>query len=194
MSLSLDKPKLRRGAGIVARRKPARTAAVVASAQKPVALLSDLRELILQTREVVARAVDSGLTTLYWHVGRRIRQDILKERRADYGAQIVSALGAQLEAEFGRGFGEKNLRRIDSARRSFSRLADCRIADATIDVDPLHRADAAGQAARARVLRGDVPSGVLERAPENQRHALRAHGPFAKAGKAGGDGTQTIAR
>src|ERR1700733_256875 len=112
MSLSLDKPKLRRGAGIVARRKPARTAAVVASAQKPVALLSDLRELILQAREGVARAVDSGLTTLYWHVGQRIRQDILREKRAEYGAQIVSALGAQLEAEFGRGFGEKNIRRM----------------------------------------------------------------------------------
>ena len=91
------------------RRKPARTAAAVASAQKPVALLSDLRELILQAREGVARAVDSGLTTLYWHVGRRIRQDILKERRAEYGEQIVSALSAQLSAEFGRGFSRRNL-------------------------------------------------------------------------------------
>ena len=40
-------------------------------------LLRDLRGLI-----VAARAVDSGLVTLYWHVGRRIRQDILKEKRA----------------------------------------------------------------------------------------------------------------
>jgi hypothetical protein len=75
-------------------------------------LLADVRELILQAREGVARAVDSGLTTLYWHVGRRIRQDILKEKRAEYGEQIVSALSAQLEVEFGRGFGEKNLRRM----------------------------------------------------------------------------------
>ena len=75
-------------------------------------LLADVRKLILQAREGVARAVDSGLTTLYWHVGRRVRQDILKEKRAEYGAEIVSALGRQLEAEFGRGFGEKNLRRM----------------------------------------------------------------------------------
>jgi hypothetical protein len=72
-------------------------------------LLADLRELILHAREGVARAVDSGLTTLYWHVGRRIRQDILKEARADYGAQVVSALSAQLSAEFGRGFSRRNL-------------------------------------------------------------------------------------
>ena len=32
------------------------------------------------------------------------------EKRAGYGEKIVHALSAQLEAEFGRGFGEKNLR------------------------------------------------------------------------------------
>ena len=45
-------------------------------------LLRDLRGLIVAAREQVARAVDSGLVTLYWHVGRRIRQDILQEKRA----------------------------------------------------------------------------------------------------------------
>ncbi|MEI8044953.1 MAG: helix-turn-helix domain-containing protein [Verrucomicrobiota bacterium] len=59
-------------------------------------LLTDVRELILRAREGVARAVDSGLTTLHWHVRRRIRQGILKDKRADYGRQIVFALGGQL--------------------------------------------------------------------------------------------------
>ena len=94
-------------------RKPAkRTEAAVLPPKEPTALLAGLRDLILQAREGVARAVDSGLTALYWHVGRRIRQDILKEKRAEYGAQIVAALGRQLETEFGCGFGEKNLRRM----------------------------------------------------------------------------------
>lgn len=75
-------------------------------------LLADLRTLILQARVGVARAVDSGLVTLYWHVGRRIRQDILKEKRAEYGEKIVSALGTQLSAEFGRGLGTRNLFRM----------------------------------------------------------------------------------
>jgi hypothetical protein len=76
-------------------RKSAKRTDAAVSTQEPTALLGDLRELILQAREGVARAVDSGLTTIYWHVGQRIRQDILKERRADYGAQIVAALGRQ---------------------------------------------------------------------------------------------------
>ena len=76
---------------------------------KPDSLLSDVRELIQQTREGVARAIDSGLVLLYWHVGQRIRRDILKEKRAEYGKQILHALSAKLTAEFGRGFSERNL-------------------------------------------------------------------------------------
>jgi predicted nuclease of restriction endonuclease-like (RecB) superfamily len=53
-------------------------------------------------------------------VGRRIRQDILREKRAEYGERIVAALGRQLETEFGRGFGEKNLRRMMRFAEVFS--------------------------------------------------------------------------
>ena len=76
------------------------------------ALLTDVRELIIHTREGVARTVDSGLTALYWHIGQRIRRDILNEKRADYGAKVVADLGRKLEKDFERGFAEKNLRRM----------------------------------------------------------------------------------
>ncbi len=46
---------------------------------------------------------------LYWNIGKRIREDVLKNKRADYGEQIVSALSAQLTAEYGRGFTRANL-------------------------------------------------------------------------------------
>ena len=72
-------------------------------------LLTDLRELILVARRGVARAIDSGLVALYWQIGRRIRQDILQEKRAEYGKEIVSSVGRQLEREFGRGFSAKSL-------------------------------------------------------------------------------------
>ena len=109
----------------MAQRKPAkRTDAAVVPAPEPTELLADLRGLIHQAREGVARAVDSSLTTLYWHVGRRIRQDILREKRADYGGLIVAAMGRQLEAEFGRGFGEKNLRRMIQFAEVFPDLAE----------------------------------------------------------------------
>ena len=81
----------------------------IAVPDQPVALLSDVRELIQRAREGVARAIDSGLVMLYWHVGQRIRQDVLKEKRAEYGKKIVQSLAAQLEVEFGRGFGRSSL-------------------------------------------------------------------------------------
>src|SRR5689334_3387784 len=77
-----------------------------------VSLLPELRELILTTRQSVARGVNAALTLLYWQIGTRIRRDILKEKRAGYGEEIVTTLSAQLAAEFGASFNEKNLRRM----------------------------------------------------------------------------------
>jgi len=66
------------------------------------------------------RSSTPALALLYWQIGACIRREILGEKRADYGAEIVSALGRQLEQEFGRGFGEKNLRRMMQFAEAFS--------------------------------------------------------------------------
>jgi hypothetical protein len=78
----------------------------------PAALLRDLRDLIARARERVARQVNEELVALYWNVGKRIREDLLKSKQAEYGKQIVSAVGRELSAEFGDGFSEKNLRHM----------------------------------------------------------------------------------
>jgi predicted nuclease of restriction endonuclease-like (RecB) superfamily len=78
-----------------------------------------LRELIQSTRQAVARGVNAALVSLYWQIGTRIRKDILKEERAEYGQAIVSALGRQLEAEFGRGFSGKNLHHMVKFAEAF---------------------------------------------------------------------------
>jgi predicted nuclease of restriction endonuclease-like (RecB) superfamily len=75
-------------------------------------LLPDVRELILQAREGVARTVDAGLALHYWQVGRRIRRQILHEKRAEYGKEIVVTLSQQLTAEFGNGYSRFNLARM----------------------------------------------------------------------------------
>jgi predicted nuclease of restriction endonuclease-like (RecB) superfamily len=73
------------------------------------ALLGDLRHLIAEARQDVARQVNSALVLLYWRVGTRIRQDILNEKRAEYGQEILPTLAAQLSAEFGPGYTARNL-------------------------------------------------------------------------------------
>jgi predicted nuclease of restriction endonuclease-like (RecB) superfamily len=88
------------------------TALLRATASSPEALLSDLRALIHESREVVAQAVNSALVLLYWQVGHRIHDDILGQERAAYGEEIVSTLSRQLQAEFGNGFSRPNLFRM----------------------------------------------------------------------------------
>ena len=78
------------------RKSTPRSTKVDLATRKPKDLLAEVREMILQAREGAARAVESGVNMLYRNVGRRIRQDILREKRAEYGAGIVSALGRQL--------------------------------------------------------------------------------------------------
>ncbi len=59
-------------------------------------LLGDLRALIEAAREQAARSVNSALVGLYWHIGKRIREDVLQEKRAEYGEAIVSTVSKQL--------------------------------------------------------------------------------------------------
>jgi predicted nuclease of restriction endonuclease-like (RecB) superfamily len=75
-------------------------------------LLGDIRALIEAAREQTARAVSSTQVGLYWGIGKRIREDILHEQRADYGERIVETLSARLTAEYGRGFGRRSLFRM----------------------------------------------------------------------------------
>lgn len=75
----------------------------------PSALLADLRQMIVQARTAVARAVDAGLVLHYWQVGHRIRKDVLQQKRAEYGEKILQSLSAKLVADFGRGYGVRNL-------------------------------------------------------------------------------------
>lgn len=75
----------------------------------PDALGTEIRELIQSARQQVAQVVNAGLTLLHWQIGNRIRREILRGERAEYGAEVVAALSKQLQAEFGRGFGQRNL-------------------------------------------------------------------------------------
>jgi predicted nuclease of restriction endonuclease-like (RecB) superfamily len=75
-------------------------------------LLEDLRRMIEETRQGVAVTVNAALTMLYWRIGKRVNEEILKGGRADYGKEIVVSLARQLEADYGRGFSEKSLRHM----------------------------------------------------------------------------------
>ena len=75
-------------------------------------LFQDLRNLIEESRKSVATVVNATLTMLYWDIGKRINKEVLQGERAEYGKQIVAMLSQQLTEEYGKGFADKNLRRM----------------------------------------------------------------------------------
>jgi hypothetical protein len=85
----------------------------------PSALLDDIRRMINETRSKVAVAVNVGLTLLYWRIGERISEEILKGDRAAYGKQILATLSQELSAEYGRGFNCSALTRMVSFVEAF---------------------------------------------------------------------------
>jgi len=75
-------------------------------------LIREIKALIDQGRNQAVVAVNSALTLTYWHVGRRINEEILKGERAEYGKHVVEKIAEALFQEYGRGFEVKNLRRM----------------------------------------------------------------------------------
>jgi len=84
-------------------------------------LLIEIRTLIEEARRQTVVAVNLGLTILYWRVGKRNHLEVLGSERAAYGEQILATLSRQLVAEYGRGYTEKNLRRMIQFAEPFPR-------------------------------------------------------------------------
>ena len=73
-------------------------------------LASDIKQLIDDGRQFVSQTVNSTLTATYWNIGKRINDDALDNKRADYGKKVVQSLSEQLTAEYGKGWSIKQLR------------------------------------------------------------------------------------
>lgn len=77
------------------------------------ALVKDLSGLLESARRAYARAVNAAMTATYWEIGRRIVEfEQRGERRAEYGAELLETLSADLTSRFGRGFSRPNLQRF----------------------------------------------------------------------------------
>lgn len=82
-------------------------------------LFADLRELVLSAKRRVAATVNSEIVLLYWSIGMRIKTDILKNRRAAYGEELVLRVATFLSDEFGSGWGFQTVRHCVRAAYTF---------------------------------------------------------------------------
>ena len=65
-------------------------------------LIQDLRQIIEQARGHVAATANYALSMMYWHIGERINREVLDNKRAEYGKQIVASVARQLTMKLRR--------------------------------------------------------------------------------------------
>ncbi len=82
-------------------------------------LISDIKSLIEDTKSRLSQKVNATLTMLYWKIGKRINEELLKNKRAGYGQQIIITLSMQLVEMYGSSFSEKNIRRMMQFKEVF---------------------------------------------------------------------------
>ena len=75
-------------------------------------LFKDISYLIEQAKSNVQRQVNSELVILNWNIGKAIKTEMLKNKRAEYGERIVDEISKKLTLEYGRGFSRPNLFRM----------------------------------------------------------------------------------
>lgn len=83
-------------------------------------LIDDARAIIETARTNAVRSVDFCRVQMYWNLGKRIFEEEQQGKdRADYGAYIVKTLAVNLEAEYGSGFGVRQLEQSRQFYRTY---------------------------------------------------------------------------
>lgn len=73
--------------------------------------IDDIRALINEARKQVVHTVNTVMVATYWEIGRRIVEEEQNgKERAEYGKYLIKNLAEALTADFGKGFGETNLK------------------------------------------------------------------------------------
>lgn len=73
-------------------------------------LVADVRSIIEESRRRAFATAGQVAILAYWNVGRRIVEEEQQgNARADYGKALIPALADRLAAEYGSGYGRRNL-------------------------------------------------------------------------------------
>lgn len=83
-------------------------------------LYDDVRQIIDTRRQLLASLVNAEICMLHWQIGKRIKEDVLYNQRAEYGKQIVKNLSERLTAHFGKGWGYEKLKHCVRSAYLFS--------------------------------------------------------------------------
>ena len=82
---------------------------IMANDKQEALLFQDACTIIEQAQEEAYRQVNVTLIKRNWLLGMRIQHEVLKDKRAEYGEQVVKNLAEGLMQRYGKGFTWRNL-------------------------------------------------------------------------------------
>lgn len=83
-------------------------------------LFNDVCLIIEETRYRIATTINSEVCLMNWSVGKRIKEDVLYNERAEYGKEIIKNLSAKLTERYGKGWGDRKLLHCIRSAYTFS--------------------------------------------------------------------------
>lgn len=72
-------------------------------------LFDDVCKIIDGSRYRIASTVNAEICLMNWNIGKRIKEDVLKNQRAEYGKEIVKNLAISLTKKYGKGWSDRKL-------------------------------------------------------------------------------------
>lgn len=86
-------------------------------------MVGEIRDILDNARQNVAREVNNELILSYWKIGEIIvRYEQNDSIRAEYGEQTLKQLAKSLTAEFGKGFSRANLYNMRLFYQTYSKI------------------------------------------------------------------------
>ena len=92
-------------------------------------LFEDISTLIKVAQQEALHQLSKMNVLLYWHIGKKINIAILNEKRAEYGANILSSVAKKLQVIYGQGFGRRILERCIQFTRVYPQGTGVRAPD-----------------------------------------------------------------
>lgn len=83
-------------------------------------LYNDVCQIIDNTRNRLATTVNAEICLLHWTIGKRIKEDILDNKRAEYGKEVIKNLSVKLTEHYGKGWSSYKLQHCVRSAYTFA--------------------------------------------------------------------------
>ena len=84
-------------------------------------VFSDISTMIYTAKNEVMMRVNTSVISLYWNIGKKLSDEVLQGKKAEYGKNIIGDLSERLTAEYGKGFEKSSVFKMVKFYQEFSK-------------------------------------------------------------------------